>query len=373
MGRVFMFITNGKSNQDTIIKFQMLELYQPLIGFEAISLWIYLKHCMNNNLNHSLKEIYQKLQMTESTGNIAFKLLIKYQLIQQEKNKLVLLEPMSSNQFIKFVKDSDSIDIETKKRFFMQVEDYLEEKEESDIQDQFKDLDKEDEITVIQREDELVARFIKECRFNPTKQLRQTFDDWFTQIKDHRLLEELLERTKRKLETDGIKGCPSKYSDKIVKDWVLMGIKTYDDLMKKDQAFKQDWEAYRMIEKELNKGYDTLTPEEKRIISKWLKGDKNLEALSQNLIQETLRIIIRNGFWKGKGAPTIAYLDKVISKLQRAHVKSIGDIEGILLSKSKSKDDTKKYTHEHSKSDLEEAIRKKTLQSYGITGQEGEK
>jgi len=176
---------------------------------------------MNNNLNVSLKEIYQKLQMTESTGNIAFKLLNKYRLIKQENNKLVLLEPMSSNQFIKFVKDSEAIDIETKRRFFMLVDELFEEKPEPIIIGE-DDIKHDEEITVIQREDELVARFINECKFNPTSQLRQLFDDWFMQIKDFRLLEELLNRTKKKIETDGVKGCPSKYADKIVKEWILI-------------------------------------------------------------------------------------------------------------------------------------------------------
>ncbi|SES82062.1 DnaD domain protein [Anaerobranca gottschalkii] len=367
-----MFITRGNYNGDTIVKYQLLELYQPLLGYEAIALWIYLKHCINNNLNMSFKEIYQKLQMSETTGTIAFKLLLKYQLIKQEKDKLVLLEPMSSNQFIKFVKDNENIDIETKKRFFTLVESYLEPKEEVLLgNEETPFIENSDEITVIQREDELVARFIKECKFHPTKQLRQLFDDWFYHIKDFRLLEELLIRTKNKIETDGIKGCPSKYADKIVKEWLLMGIKTYEDLNKKDQAFKQNWEVYRMVEKELNKGYDTLTPEEKNMINLWLKGDKSLEALSPTLIQETIKLIIRHGFYKGKGSPTVAFVNKIINKLQRAKVKSLQEVEQYLLPKSNNKEplEKKNFTHEHSKSDLEEAIRKKTLLSYGLNGE----
>lgn len=367
-----MFITNGKFNSDTIVKYQLLELYQPLLGYEAIALWTYMKHCINNNLNMSFKEIYQKLQMSEATGTIAFKLLLKYQLIKEQANKLVLLEPMASNQFIKFVKDNEAIDIETKKRFFMLVESYLEPKEEENT-NSFSPLTPYPEIS-IQREDELVARFVNECKFHPTKQLRQLFDDWFYQIKDYRLLEELFNRTKKKIETDGVKGCPSKYADKIVKEWLLMDIKTYDDLNKKDQAFKQYWETYRMVEKELNKGYDTLTPEEKNLINVWVKGDKTLEALSPTLIQETLKIIIRNGFYKGKGAPTIAFVNKLINKVQRARVKTVADVEQNLLPKTHGKSSntgTKNFTHEHSKSDLEEAIRKKTLISYGLN-QEGE-
>lgn len=362
-----MFITDGNCNKDTIIKYQLLELYQPLLGYEAIALWTYLKHCINNNLNMSFKEIYQKLQMSESTGIIAFKLLLKYQLIVEEEKKLVLQEPMASNQFIKFVKDNEAIDIETKKRFFMMVENYLEPKEDEQ-KEQSNLFNTPNELTTIQKEDELVARFMSECKFHPTKQLRQLFDDWFYQIKDHRLLEELLIRTKKKIETDGIKGCPSKYADKIVKEWLIMDIKTFDDLNKKDQTFKQYWEIYRMVEKELNKGYDTLTPEEKSFINLWIKGDKALEALSANLIQETLKLIIRNGFYKGKGAPTIAFVNKLINKVQRARVKNLIDVEKTLLPKTRGKDSSpnKKFTHEHSKSDLEEAIRKKTLMSYGL-------
>lgn len=368
-----MFIVNGKSNQDTIIKHQLLELYQPLIGYEAVSLWIYLKHSLNNNFNVSLKEIYQKLQMIESTGNMAFKLLNKYNLIKQEDNKLVLQEPLSSSQFIKFVKDHEAIDIETKRRFFMLVDDFFEEKDDQIIVEGEKDIPHDEGITVIQREDELVARFVNECKFNPTKQLRQLFDDWFFQIKDFRLLEELLTRTKKKIETDGVKGCPSKYADKIVKEWVLMGIKTYEDLNKKDETFKQYWEVYRMVEKELNKGYDTLTPEEKKTINQWIMGDKSHEALSINLIEGTIKLIIRHGFYKGKGIPTIYFINKLISKVQKAKVKSIGDIEAILLPKTHGKDADQKpknFTHEHSKSDLDEAIRKKTLLSYGLAQEE---
>lgn len=367
-----MFITKGTSNQDTIIKYQLLELYQPLIGFEAVSLWIYLKHCMNNNLNMSLKEIHQKLQMVDSTGNMAFKLLNKYRLITQENNKLVLLEPMSSSQFIKFVKDNDAIDIETKRRFFMLVDDLFEEKcEPMFFENDDQNIQHDEKITVIQREDELVARFINECKFNPTKELRQLFDDWFMLIKDHRLLEELLNRTKKKVETDGVKGCPSKYADKIVKEWILLGIKTYEDLNKKDENFKQSWEVYRMVEKELNKGYDSLTPEEKKMINQWLKGDKTMEALSISLIEGTIKLIIRYGFYKGKGIPTIAFVSKLINKVQKGKVKSMSDIEAILLPKTHGKDKDqsptdKKFTHEHSKSDLDEAIRKKTLISYGL-------
>ncbi|WP_350342437.1 DnaD domain protein [Proteinivorax tanatarense] len=363
-----MFIIEGNVKKDTIVKHQLLELYAPLIGFEAISLWIYLKHCIDNKKSISIKDLYLQLQMRESTGKTSLNLLKKYKLLDKEENKLVLKEPMATDQFIKFVKDNEQIEIETKKRFFTLLDDYFEEIPKNEIDKNEQTLPQHtNHLTVAQKEDELVARFMSECNFIGTKELRQKFDYWFEQIQDVELMEELIRRTKKKIQFSGIRGCPSNYTDKIVKDWQLKGIKTFKDLYAKDEAFKRNWQIYRMVEKELNKDYDSLTPEERTMVNSWISPE-NGEGLKEDIIKEGIKQVIRKGLFKGKGSPTVAYMNRWMNNLLKAKVTSKKDVEQNLFYSDKKSDSPKigkEYSQRHSKSELEQAIEKKKVSYKG--------
>ncbi|WP_353894407.1 DnaD domain protein [Proteinivorax hydrogeniformans] len=363
-----MFILDDNNKKDTIIKHQLLELYVPLIGYEAVSLWIYLKHCVENKKSLSIKDLYLQLQMRESTGKTSLTLLKKYKLLEKKDNKLVLKEPMATDQFIKFVKDNEYIEIETKKRFFTLLDDYFEEAQKEDTKD-ITYTKPPTQPTIAQKEDEIVARFMSECNFRGTKELRQKFDYWFEQIKDIELMEELIRRTKKKVEMSGIRGCPSNYTDKIVKDWQLKGIRTFKDLYVKDEEFKRNWKVYRMVEKELNKDYDSLTPEERAMVNSWLAPQKG-QGLSEDIIKEGIKQVIRKGLYKGKGSPTIAYMNKWMNNLIKANVKTCDDVEKNLFYTDKKQSDAatktgKKYSQRRSKSELEEAIEKKKVSYEG--------
>lgn len=329
------------SIQLTTISPELLEIYQPVIGFEAVAVWINLYHALVNGFTVSEGDIMQQMNITQRSFRISLKTLAKYGLLQGDSKEYIIIPPTMAvlTEQIK----ANSFAYEQERRFITLLEAFRLKRGQALSQLEIAAGEDDSNQLTEQLADEFATRFIKECKFVPSRQLRDRFDMWFEQLKDRRLLEELLERTKRKVIMEGSKGaCPSLYADKIVRQWLVQGIKTYEDLLRLDQEFQARCEFYRVVEKELGRGFNTLTPAEKEIIDKWSAQVEDAAELG-NLIKKA----ILSGEYQGKGAPGIAFIDKW---LERKEVKTKPAAAG-----------KSGFTHEHKLSDLEKAIKSKTM------------
>lgn len=321
----------------TVLEPELLEIYQPLMGFEAVAVWINLYHALNNGQSVSESDLIQRMNISITQFRDCVKELARFGLIHQANGTCSVKFPLSADQ----LPGAGDIPGEHKRRLQPLIESfYL--KRGGLLQTEAVRQAAAARTACIseQQADELTTRFIKECKFKPTKQLRERFDLWFEQIKDIRLLEELLERTKKKVELEGAKGgCPSNYADGIVRQWLVRGIKTFEDLVRHDQQFIQRQEYYRTVEKELGRSYNTLTPAEKEIIDRWIE---NVDSADQ--LREAIKKAILSGDYQGKGVPGVMFIDNWLQKKGGAP-----DSRG------------KAFTHQHKNSDLRRAIKRKTI------------
>lgn len=342
--------------QHTLIPPELIEIYQPVLGYEAVSVWINLFHALANGQYVTEQELLQQMNIPQRTFRSSLGELKKYSLIQQlGKEDLVVLQPLTVEGILNLIKIGD-YSPEQQRRFLTLSESFLLRRGQAYQEEEVGEPTPSQEQHQLseQQADEFATRFIKECSFIPNRQLRERFDLWFEQITDSRLLEELLERTKRKVQNEGNKGtCPSLYADKIVQQWLVQGIKTYDDLMRRDQEFHAQWEFYRIVEKELGRSFNSLTPAEKEIINKWSASVSDVNEMSKIIKQAIL-----SGEYQGKGAPSIAFIDKWFNTKDGKSAKP--------TAKSKAA-----FTHQHSVTDLQKVIRRKTMVGLGDDGNEG--
>lgn len=321
----------------TVLAPELLEIYQPLLGFEAVVVWINLYHALLNGHPAAETELIQRMNMGVRQFRESLQELARFGLIETREDVCIVQLPVPAEQ----LSGTNQIPEEHRRRLQPLVESFFLRRggliQGRGARETASTLN--NQLTE-QQADELTTRFIKECKFKPTKQLRERFDLWFEQIKDIRLLEELLVRTKNKVELEGTKGtCPSHYADGIVRQWLVEGIQCYEDLVRHDRQFKQRQEYYRSVEKELGRSYNTLTPSEKEIIDRWAEkvgGPDELRAL--------VKKAILSGEYQGKGVPGVVFVDNWLKK------KKVG-----------AGKQGKAYTHEHTNSELRRAIKRKTV------------
>lgn len=328
----------------TTIPPELLEIYQPILGYEAIAIWINIYHALINNHTVSEGDLLQQMNITQRTFRDSLEELKKYKLIEDAEQSLIVAPPRSAKDFIALIGTGD-YPSEIKRRVTTLLDSFHVKRGQTTYPEpEAEPVESSAELHQMNEQlaDEFATRFIKECKFIPNKQLRERFDFWFDQITDSRLLDELLDRTKRKLQMEGSKStCPSLYTDKIVRQWLVQGIKTYADLMQHDKEFHARWEYYRIVEKELGRGFNSLTPAEKEIIDNWISTVTDVNELSRNLKKAIL-----SGDYQGKGAPGIAFIDKWLNRRE---------------GKAKPKGKVAPFTHQHTDSDLQLAIRRKTV------------
>lgn len=339
--------------QPTLIPPELIEIYQPVLGFETVSVWINIYHTLVAGLTVSEADLMQQMNISQKVLRASIKELKKYQLMEAASSReLAVLEPLPVLKLVAFVK-SGNFSTELQRRVTTLAESFLLRRGQGLNYEEGTPLAEDTDQLSEQLADEFATRFIKECNFVPSRQLRERFDLWFEQIKDIRLLEELLERTKRKLQTEGNKGaCPSVYTDKIVRQWLVQGIKTYSDLVRVDQEFHARWEYYRIAEKELGRSFNTLTPAEKEIVDRWINAVNDVDEMSA-----VIKKAILSGDYQGKGAPSIAFIDGWIKK---------GTTRARTATRKKGS-----FTHQHNITDLQKVIQRKTMVGLGDEGNEG--
>ena len=334
--------------QQTLVPPELLEIYQPMLGFEAVSVWINIYHALLNNHLITETDLLQQMNITRKALRSSIGELKNYGLLEARKEDIAVIPPMSVTDFAEFINRGD-FSSESKRRFATLIESFQMKRGQQVYREMPVAASQDPELPSYQlseqQADEFTTRFIKECNFVPNKQLRERFDMWFDQIRDSRLLEELLERTKRKVQMEGGKGsCPSLYADKIVRQWLVQGIKTYEDLLRNDQAFHAQWEYYRIVEKELGRSFNSLTPAEKEIINGWIDNSDDINELKGNLKKAIL-----SGDYQGKGAPGIVFIDEWLIR------------QGSKKQKAVAKPKASNFAHRHSDSDLQTAIKRKTV------------
>jgi len=333
------------NKQQTHIAPELLEIYQPILGFEAIAVWLNIYHALVNEHDISEPEMLQQMNITQRTFRASINELKKCNLVETDnKEQLTLIPPMSTSEILDFINSGD-FSSEQQRRFTTLIESFRLKRGQVPRQEEINIAAASDNDVSEQQADEFATRFIKECSFVPNKQLRERFDLWFDQIHDSRLLEELLERTKRKVQMEGSKGtCPSLYTDKIVRQWLVQGIRTHHDLLRQDQEFHARWEYYRIVEKELGRSFNSLTPAEKEIIDGWIISVNDVSELSKSIKKAIL-----SGEYQGKGAPGIAFIEKWLSRQDRSKTKTA------------QKSNKMTFTHQHDMSDLQKVIQRKTM------------
>lgn len=342
-----------ENRQPTLIPPELLEIYQPVLGFEAVSVWVNIYHALLTGQNLSETDLLHQMNITQRSLRASIKELKKYRLLEETNSQtLAVLYPLPVMELVSYVKSGD-FPTELQRRVATLAESFLLRRGQALSSETASPQQEETSQLSEQLADEFATRFIKECNFVPSRQLRERFDLWFAEIRDPRLLEELLERTKRKLELEGNKGtCPSAYTDKIVRQWLVQGIKTYSDLMRRDQEFHARWEYYRIVEKELGRSFNTLTPAEKEIVDKWIAAVKDVKEMSA-----IIKKAILSGEYQGKGAPGIAFIDRWFNKeggREKAPARKKGS-----------------FTHQHSITDLQKVIQRKTMVGLGDESNEG--
>ncbi len=329
--------------QPTLIPPELLEIYQPVLGFEAVSVWINIYHALLTGQDIGEADLLHQMNITQRSLRASIKELKKYRLLEETNSQLlVVLCPLPVMELVSYIKSSD-FSTELQRRVTTLAESFLLRRGQSLSPETASPQREETAQLSEQLADEFATRFIKECNFVPSRQLRERFDLWFEQIQDPRLLEELLERTKRKVEIEGNKGtCPSAYADKIVRQWLVQGIKTYPDLLRRDQEFHARWEYYRIVEKELGRSFNSLTPAEKEIVDRWIAAVNDVKEMSA-----IIKRAILSGEYQGKGAPGIAFIDRWFSKGEEREKASTRKKGG--------------FTHQHSITDLQKVIQRKTM------------
>lgn len=327
-----MKIALKHSPLQTLVPAEIFEIYQPLLGYRSISVWLNLYHALLTFGSASEADLIQQMNISKKDFQDALTELGHWGMVNASQGTKLLEYPLSAKEML----------VETRlpgdqgEKLKAQARAFFQRRGVSIDEVPPKLLPRISE----QEADELATRFIKECGFSPTKQLRERFDLWFEQIQDIRLLEELLSRTKRKLETEGNKGsCPSTYADHIVRQWLIQGITSYEDLARHDRDFQLRSQCYRGVEKELGRSYNTLTPSEREVVDGWLAQLGSPEAVAK-----AVAAVILSGDWQGKGLPGIAFINKVLSGS-----KPEGKTQG-----------KKKFANQHSSDDLQQAIRRKT-------------
>lgn len=342
------------NRQQTVIPPELVEIYQPVLGYEAIAVWINIYHALINGHIVSEPDLLLQMNITQRTFRASINELKKYKLLETEGKELLnVIPPLQVSEFPAYINSGD-FSPEQQRRFVTLVESFCLKRGQAVYQEDANIAATTSSDLSEQQADEFATRFIKECNFIPSKQLRDRFDLWFSEIRDSRLLEELLERTKRKVHLEGSKGsCPSNYADKIVRQWLVQGIRTHEDLLRHDQEFQARWEYYRVVEKELGRSFNSLTPAEKGVIDRW----------AENIGVSELGILIKkailSGEYQGKGAPGVAFID--------AWFKG-GDGRKI---KDSVKGKKTAFTHQHSISDLQKVIDRKTM--VGLEAEDNER
>lgn len=347
----------------TTVPPELLEIYQPVIGFEAASLWLNLYHSLINGFALSEGSVTQQMNITRSNFRKSLETLSKYFLLTIAAKEYTLNLPCIS-QLSRQLKEN-VFPYEVECRFAILIESYRYKRGQALSQNEIAadrderpagtdetDVSKSNKLTE-QLADEFATRFIKECKFKPSRELRDRFEFWFEQLNDRRLLEELLVRTKNKVDKEGVKGgCPSRYTDKIVSLWLVQGVKTYEDLLRSDRQHQARYEFYRTVEKELNKDYDTLTPSEMELIDTWVAIVDNPSRLKASIRQAIL-----SGEYRGKGSPGVAFIDNWL-KGKAGKKKPVGAPK-------------EKYSNLHKVSDLERAVQRKTMLGMEEDSREG--
>lgn len=322
---------------------ELIEIYQPVIGFEAVAVWINLFHSLNNGFAVTENGIVQQMNITQRNFRTSLKTLNRYGLLRQD-NKDYTVVPPTINGLLAQLKQN-VFPYELERRFIILLEAFSLERGQAPGRIESAAATESDQPNQVteQLADEFATRFINECQFIPSRQLHDRFDLWFAEITDRRLLEELLTRTRHKVAMEGSKGgCPSRYTDKIVRQWLVQGIKNYEDLLRLDQEFQARCQFYRVVERELGRGFNTLTPAEKEIVDKWSSQTDCPDELAA-LIKKA----ILSGEYQGKGAPGVDFLDKWFDR-QTTQPKAKAAKSG-------------GFTHQHKLSDLEKAVQSKTM------------
>ncbi|MTI95688.1 MAG: hypothetical protein FH749_09425 [Firmicutes bacterium] len=336
-----MKLTIKSRQQPTVIYPELVEIYQPVLGFEPVSVWINIYHNLINDLPVTETELIQQMNISLRSLREALGALKRYHLVQSGgEDEYMLQFPLPAPEIARAV-ESGRFPAETNRRMLTLIESFQLKRGQAFQGEEPKPAASSAATGLSEQQvDELTTRFINECRFIPNKQLRERFDLWFEQIQDPRLLEELLERTRKKVELEGTRGsCPSNYADKIVRQWLIQGINTYEDLIRKDKEFKKRWEYYRVVEKELGREFNSLTPAEKELVDNWLTKVKDPQEL-----KKLLGSLILSGEYKGRGTPGLVFIDQWLNN------------HGKKPTNTKSG-----FTHEHKPSDLQQAIKRKTL------------
>ena len=197
------------------------------MGYEAICVWINLYHNLVRGQEVPEPELLQRMNMTQKSFHHAIKELKRCKLLEQVDKAVTVVHYPLSVEAILAVAESATFPPEQKRRLVTLAESFLLRRGQTSYQEVAATVQSPADHTLSeQAADEFATRFIKECISCPTGNCG-AFDWWFAHIRDTRLLEELLERTKRKVQLEGAKGIrPSVYADKIVRQWVLQGIKT---------------------------------------------------------------------------------------------------------------------------------------------------
>lgn len=338
------------NSQQTLVPAELLEIYQPVLGYEAIAVWLNLYHALLNGQGIAESDLLEQMNIPQRTFRSSINELKKYKLMETEgKDTAVVLPPMPASEMLEFL-NSGTFSPEQERRLITLIQSFrLRRGMTGPEEDEPAEIGETSTQFTEQQADEFATRFIKECNFIPNRQLRERFDLWFDQIRDSRLLEELLERTKRKVQLEGSKGaCPSLYADKIVRQWLVQGIRTYADLTRVDQEFHARWEYYRIVEKELGRSFNSLTPAEKDIVDKWAGEVNEVNELSTLLKQAIL-----SGEYQGKGAPSLAFIDTWLNR-------KAGNKDKPASSKKKTA-----FIHQHKISDLQKVVQRKTMIGLG--------
>lgn len=325
----------------TVVPPELIEIYQPVIGFEAVSLWVNLYHGLINGFTFSDSDIIQQMNISQKSYKTTLKTLTKYCLLKEDGKGYIIALPsiIALQEQVR----ANIFDYELGRRFITLLEAFcLRRGQALGLAETAAAGEEDNNALTPQLADELATRFIKECKFKPTRELRDRFDFWFDQLKDRRLLEELLARTKNRVEVEGTRGsgCPSRYADKIVSQWLVQGVKTYEDLLRSDQEFQGRCEFYRVAERELGRGHNTLTPSEREIVDSW-----SVHAQDASQLSRLMKEAILSGEYQGKGAPSIAFVNKWLNR-KGGQAPPPGK---------------KEYAHKHKMTDIDKLVQRKTM------------
>ena len=94
--------------QPTLIPPELIEIYQPVLGFETVSVWINIYHTLVAGLTDSEADLMQQMNISQKGLRASIKELKKYQLVEEASSReLAVLEPLPVLKLVAFVKSGN--------------------------------------------------------------------------------------------------------------------------------------------------------------------------------------------------------------------------------------------------------------------------